>query len=65
MINGVNTIVPLAHVTVKDRDYICYISMDTVSHNIHVFKYTDLACDYEVFSDYDLACDYLGKNLES
>ena len=63
MINGVNTMVPLAHVTVRDRDYQCYISMDSVSRNIHIFKYTDMSCDYEVFSDYDEACDYLNQNL--
>lgn len=49
MINGYNSMVPLAHVHVRDRDYSAYISLCSETHNIHIFKYNDTCCDYEVF----------------
>ena len=41
--------VTLAHVRVTDRDYYIHISYCVASQHVHIFKYSDLACDYGVF----------------
>ena len=51
MIDGINAMVPIAHVQVGNRDFNAYISMCSVTRNIHVFKYNDRRCDYEVFDN--------------
>ena len=58
-----NSIVPIAHVTVRDRDYNVYISMCTVTNNMHIFKYNDMCCDYEIFSQEGDAATWLDKPL--
>lgn len=58
-----NSIVHLAHVAVHDREYNVAISMCTTTRHIHIFKYNDLCCDYEVFEDYSAACDFIEKPL--
>ena len=64
MINGHNTMISLAHVYVRDRDYTVYLSMCTVTRHIHVFKYNDQRCSYEVFNTYSDCCSYLEEPFE-
>jgi hypothetical protein len=64
MIDGINTMISLAHVYVRDRDYNVFLSMCTVTRNLHVFKYNDHRCAYEVFSDYNACCQYLEEPFE-
>jgi hypothetical protein len=54
-----NSMVPIAHIHVSDTDYNVYISMCTVSHQMHIFKYNDRWCAYEVFAREDDACSWL------
>ena len=58
-----NSMVALAHVHVSERDYNVYISMCTVTHNMHIFKYNEVCCDYEIFSREDDACTWLENPL--
>ena len=58
-----NTIIPIAHVHVKDRHYSVYISMCTVTRHMHVFKYNDVKCDYEIFATEGEANKWLEKLL--
>ena len=64
MIDGHNTMISLAHVYVRDRDYNVYLSMCTVTRHIHVFKYNDRHCDYEVFNTYNDCYDYLEEPFD-
>ena len=59
--NMINSMIRIAHIHVKDRNYDVYVGMSTVTRNLHVFKYNeqDYRCEYEVFSDHNEAQDYL------
>ena len=63
MIDGVNSMINLAHVYVRDRDYSVFLSMCTISKRLHVFKYNEHRCSYEVFDDYSECCRYLEQIL--
>jgi hypothetical protein len=65
MINGINDMVNLAHVYVRDRDYNVFLSMCTTSKRLHAFKYCErtYTCEYSVFDDYDACCQYLEEPL--
>lgn len=63
MINGINDMINLAHVYVRDRDYSVFLSMCTTSQRLHVFKYNEVKCTYEVFDSYDACCQFLEKPL--
>ena len=39
----------IAHIKVSDRDFYVYISLCTLSQNLHIFKYDDISCEYEIF----------------
>ena len=56
-----HSMVPIAHIHVRDRNYDVYVSMSLITRNIHVFKYSEdrSVCEYEVFSQYQDAQDYL------
>jgi hypothetical protein len=63
MRESVNGMISIAHVTVKDMGFNAHVSMCLITRNIHVFKYNDLACDYEVFDSQRLASQFLEKPL--
>jgi len=54
-----NSMIPLAHIQVADRDYSVYISLCTVTSQMHIFKYNDQYCAYEVFAHEGEACMWL------
>ena len=58
-----NNMVTLAHVNVAGAAYNVYISMNTESHAIHIFKYNKHSCDYGVFMDGDSACDFINEGM--
>jgi hypothetical protein len=60
-----NSMIPLAHIQVADRDYSVYISLCTVSSQMHIFKYNHLYCSYEVFAEEGEACRWLEKPLSA
>ena len=60
-----NSMIPLAHIQVADRDYSVYISLCTVSSQMHIFKYNHLYCSYEVFAEEGEACWWLEKPLSA
>ena len=39
----------IAHVRVCDRNFFVYISLCHESNNLHILKYDDVSCEYEVF----------------
>ena len=62
-----NSMIPIAHVYVKDKGYSVVISMDVTTRHLHVFKYSEetYTCEYEVFdTEYECQC-YLEKPLPS
>ena len=63
MINGVNSMVPIAHVRVGDKDFNAYISICSISRNIHVFKYDEYQCKYDVFPSQAEAQVWINKDL--
>lgn len=58
-----DTIIPLAHVHISDTDVNVYISVCTETHHLHIFKYNDVCCDYEVFDSQGLACEFIQRPL--
>ncbi len=56
-------IVPLAHIHVKDTDYNVYISMCIDTRQMHIFKYNDTCCDYEVFGTEGEACQFIERPM--
>jgi hypothetical protein len=54
-----NSMIPLAHIQVAERDYNVYISLCTVTKQMHIFKYNQLYCAYEVFCEEGEACQWL------
>jgi hypothetical protein len=57
----INTIVHIAHIHVRDRNYDVYVGMNTLTRRLHVFKYDEQRsiCEYELFEDHREAEDYL------
>lgn len=58
-----NSIVHLAHVKVADQDYNIAISVCTTTNNIHIFKYDEISCAYEIFDNQEAACRFLEEPL--
>lgn len=54
-----NNMVTLAHVRVSDRDYYIHVSYCILSQHVHIFKYSDTACDYGVFENQEDACRFI------
>jgi hypothetical protein len=54
-----NNMVTLAHVKVSNRDYYIHISYCITSQNVHIFKYSDTACDYGVFESQEYAIGFI------
>lgn len=45
---------PVIHIKVSDCDFNLYISYAIDTGNIHMFKYNDYLCEYEIFdNEYD------------
>jgi hypothetical protein len=63
MRESVNGMINIAHVNVKGMGFNAHVSMCLITRNIHVFKYNDLCCDYEVFDSQHLASQYLQEPL--
>lgn len=63
MPNNYNPMITVAHVLVKDRDYYAHISMNMETHLLHVFKYNDIYCDYDVFDNQHGAAEFLDRPL--
>jgi len=63
MRESVNGMISIAHVQVKDKGFNAYVSMCLITRTIHVFKYNDLCCDYDVFDSQLLASQFLQKPL--
>jgi len=59
------THIPVAHVHVAERDYSVYISVCLASRQLHIFKYNQSYCDYEVFDSEGSACTWLEKPLSA
>ena len=65
MINGINSMVPIAHVRVGDKDFNAYISICSITRNIHVFKYNEDMnyCKYDVFASQAEAQVWINQDL--
>jgi len=58
-----NTIIHLAHVHVAGKNYNIAISMCTVTRHIHIFKYNDQVCDYDIFDNQAAACAFIDRPM--
>ena len=58
-----DTIIPVAHIHVNDTDYNVYISICTATKHMHIFKYNDVCCEYEVFDGSEDACEFIEQPL--
>jgi hypothetical protein len=58
-------IISIAHVHLKDRDCNVSVSLNTLTHCLHLFKYSEdsCICEYEVFEDHSLAEAWLARPL--
>lgn len=65
MYNEYNPYITVAHIAVKDRDYNVHISLNTETHQMHVFKYNDTACAYEILDNQIAVSDFLDQPLRS
>ena len=63
MYNQVNPYVTVAHIAVKDRDYNVHISINTVTHQMHVFKYNETQCLYEILDNQQAVQEFLDRPL--
>ena len=57
------SIVPLAHVRVAGSDFNVYISVCTTTRHMHVFKYNDHCCEYEIFDQEGQACEFIERPM--
>ena len=64
MDHNVYTMLRIAHVHVAGHDYNVYISMCLTTHNMHIFKYNDHACDYSIFDNEADACLFIEAPLD-
>lgn len=65
MYHNINPYVTVAHITVRDRDYNVHISINTVTHQMHVFKYSDTECCYEILDNQVAVQEFLDRPLHS
>ncbi len=55
--------VPLAHVRVRDHDYAVYISLCLHTRSMHIFKYNEVCCEYDVFDVQEEATRFIEQPL--
>jgi len=60
-----NEIITIAHVHVKDHDCNIAVSLNTLTHRLHLFKYCEASgiCEYECFDDHSQAELWLSNPL--
>jgi hypothetical protein len=63
--DNINPYVTVAHIAVKDRDYNVHISVNTVTHQMHVFKYNETQCQYEILDNQRAVQEFLDRPLHS
>lgn len=63
MSSNTKSMISIAHVEVKDMGFTAHVSMCLLNRNIHIFKYNDLACEYEVFDSQSLASQWLEQPI--
>jgi hypothetical protein len=54
----------VAHVHVAGTDHNIHISYCTQSHSVHIFKYNNQSCQYEIFASEAEACRFIELPLE-
>jgi hypothetical protein len=59
-----NPYITVAHIQVKDRDYCVHVSMNTETHCMHIFKYNDDCCSYDIFDNQQDATLFLDRELD-
>lgn len=65
MYHNINPYVTVAHITVRDRDYSVHISINTVTLQMHVFKYSETECCYEILDNQAAVSQFLDLPLGS
>jgi hypothetical protein len=65
MYNEYNPYITVAHITVRDRDYNVHISLNTETHQMHVFKYSETECQYEILDNQISVQEFLDRPLRS
>lgn len=58
-----NNMIQLAHVHVANSDYNIIITLCITSQRIHIFKYNDRRCDYDIFDNQADAVRFVNKSL--
>jgi len=58
-----NNMLQLAHAHVANSDYNIVITLCVTSERLHIFKYNDQRCDYEVFDNQADAIGFINKSL--
>jgi len=53
----------LAHAHVANSDYNIVITLCVTSQRLHIFKYNDRRCSYEVFDNQADAIEFINKSL--
>ena len=54
--------VTLAHLQ-SSQGYNIQISMCITTRNIHIFKYDNRLCEYDIFEDQESACEFINRPL--
>lgn len=63
MYDNINPYITVAHIAVQDRDYSVHISLNTVTHRMHVFKYSETECQYEILDNQIAVQEFLDLPL--
>ena len=63
--NNYNPYITVAHIQVKDRDYCVHVSMNMETHYMHIFKYNEQGCSYDIFDNQRDATLFLDRELKS
>jgi len=58
-----NNMLQLAHAHVANSDYNIVITLCVTSQRLHIFKYNDRRCEYEVFDNQAEAIEFINKSL--
>jgi hypothetical protein len=58
-----NNMIQLAHVRVSGSDYKIVITLCVASQRVHIFKYNDRRCSYDVFENSRDANHFIGLPL--
>jgi len=54
-----NNMEPVAHIRVDGTEHCIYMSVCHTSIQLHIFKYDNFGCEYEIFSNFDEACIWI------